>query len=225
MYAVCFGCSGRKTSALGRLPSSRSAAHASGELLWAVELSSAVYSPITACHPVGGQLHILLGTEEGRLHCLDASRGEERSRKQLGSPANSHALNTAGISSGAAPAVSSGRAWTTLDAHGEGRMGDAPCDHILCEEPGHLVGWEGDSRCLHLTLPEPSPGKPPSQCASQVWSCTNDGDLVLTKHGAAKPVVVAEARIGSPVFSSPVAFDNVVLFGCRDDHLYCVSME
>ena len=199
-----------------------------------MELASAVYSPIAAYQPVGGQLQILLGTEKGQLHCLEASSGEERSREQLSIPANSRGPNIVGISTGAAPAVSSERAWTTFEAHGEGRMGDVQCDHISCQEPGRTVGGEGNGRCEHqseqpsrqgpdaLSGGEPSPGTAPSHYASQVWSCTNDGDLVLTAHEGARTVMMAEARISSPIFSSPLAFDNIVLFGCRDDHLYCV---
>ena len=93
--------------------------HAAGELLWKVELASAVYSPITAYQPMDGQSLLLLGTEKGQLHCLDGRNGEECWREQLSSPTNTSGASAMGMSTGAAPAVSSERAWVTSEAGGK----------------------------------------------------------------------------------------------------------
>ena len=191
------------------MPSRGLTFHCAGEVLWKIELASAVYSPVTAYQPMDGQSLLLLGTEKGQLHCLGGCSGEECWRKQLSSPANTSGANTVGMSTGAAPAVRADRAWVTSEAGGE---------RLCAEEP-----W--DNREGPDLDPRPYPGRAPSNFAGQVWSCTNEGDLVLTGYEADRPVVKAEARIGSPIFSSPVAFENIVIFGSRDDHLYCVRFE
>ncbi len=183
--------------------------HCAGELLWKVELASAVYSPITAYQPMDGQTLVLLGTEKGQLHCLDGRNGEKCWREQLSGPINASGANTVGMSTGAAPAVSSERAWQTCEAGGERLCAEEPCDN--------REGPDLD--------PRPFAGRAPSNFASQVWSCINKGDLVLMRCQADRPAVKGEAHVGSPIFSSPVAFDDVVVFGSRDDHLYCVGFE
>lgn len=203
--------------------------HAAGESLWAVELAAAVFSPVTACQPARGHLQVLLGTESGQLHSLDARSGEVRWRAQLSGPADNCAPDTAGMSTGAAPAVSSERAF---EGAGE-RCGESVAwDTTSCAGPGRAAGSAGSGACLQQSEQPSGRGPdahggvqhPPGPAAGQVWSCTNDGDLVLASHDSGVPaVMMAEARLGSPIFSSPVAFDDVVVFGCRDDHLYCVS--
>ena len=190
-----------------------------------MELAAAVFSPVTAHQPMRGYLQVLLGTDKGQLHSFDARSGGVRWREQLGSSAESCGPSTAGISTGAAPAVSSERAWMTFEAGGEA-LAEEPWNDVPYAGPDRAMGRESSGRCDQqppVGVEQPS-GKLPGHSASQVWSCTNYGDLVLTRHEVDTPAVMVEAHIGSPIFSSPVAFDNIVVFGCRDNHLYCVRI-
>lgn len=184
---------------------------AAGELLWKVELASAVFSPITVYQPVDGPQQALIGAQTGHLHCLDASSGAEAWRKHLGCEEGDGGSGAA-ISTAAAPAVSSGAAWQRCcGASGDGGQGsvDSESCHPAAEPDNAANGAVGSSVAREAR-------------SDRVWSCTNAGELVVARRGH---MTVAEVRLDSQIFSSPVAFDDVVLFGCRDDQLYCVGLK
>ena len=187
---------------------------AAGELLWKVELASAVFSPITVYQPVSGPQQALIGTQTGHLHCLDASNGAEAWQKHLGCEEGDEG-SSAAISTAAAPAVSSGAAWQRCCGAGsDGGQGsvDSKSCHSAAELDNVAKGRVGSNVARELK-------------SDRVWSCTNAGELVVARCGMRGHVTVAGVRLDSQIFSSPVAFDNVVLFGCRDDQLYCVGLK
>ena len=187
---------------------------AAGELLWKVELASAVFSPISVYQPVNGPQQALVGRQTGHLHCLDASSGTEAWQKHLGCEEGDEG-SSAAISTAAAPAISSGAAWQQFygaSSHG----GEGVVDSMSCGSAPELdsvtEGVVGSDVARELRT-------------DRVWSCTNAGELVVARCGMTGHITVADARLDSQIFSSPVAFDDVVLFGCRDDQLYCVGLK
>lgn len=215
---------------------------AAGERLWRVELGSAVFSPIASFQPPVQPSQILLGTQTGQLLSLHAVTGHERWRKHLLSDHNGEPQNSEGISTAAAPAVISERAWEEFD-EASSEIGNS-CGQFHCRPVAREGCFMGESGvCIRNQLydelgkhtgPQYDLSVPGTESLlnrllrhseSRFWSCTNDGDLILTDFEEHGQVLVAEAHVGSQIFSSPVAFDNIVLFGCRDDHLYCVKLE
>ena len=178
--------------------------HAAGKHMWEAQLGSAVYSPITPVFLSDAQQHILIGTDSGQLHCLDAASGAECWRQHVGDKGNAQQTST-GISTAAAPRLAADILWDQF--------------HRNTQKDGTKAVLSLDE---HAEQPHASKL---SVLECQAWSCTNDGNLLLGSIEADRYSMMAEAQLNNEVFSSPVAFDQVVVFGCRDEHLYCVELH
>ena len=177
---------------------------AAGERMWETELGSAVYSPITPILLSDSKQHVLIGTDSGQLHCLDAVSGAECWRQRIGVEGSAQ-QRSKGISTAAAPRLAAGMLWERF------------CEAI--EKVGSKAVLSPNE---HAEQPGASKR---SSCESQAWTCTNEGDLLLGGIEADRYTIIAEAQLNNEIFSSPVAFDGMVVFGCRDEHLYCVKLE
>lgn len=199
-----------------------------GEPLWKAELASPVFSPIT-CNRLE---HVLIGTQAGHLHCLEAGSGAERWRQHIGCTDASKEARRTGISTAAAPAVSSHRAWEHFGSAGESapvqqnHINAAAEDRLMEINPTSVrdvSGPHADSG-QQFDMESKSIEQLCKSC-SLTWSCTNSGDVLVSRYEVDQQSTAADARIGSEIFSSPVAFDDLAVFGCRDEYLYCVRLE
>ena len=172
--------------------------------MWETQLGSAVYSPITPVFLSDAKQHVLIGTDSGQLHCLDPASGAECWRQNVGVEGNAQQTST-GISTAAAPRLAAESLWDQF--------------HKDTEENGTKAVNSLDE---HAEQPGASKH---SILDCQAWSCINNGDLLLTNIEADKCSIMAETQMNNEIFSSPVAFDQVVVFGCRDEYLYCVQLN
>lgn len=172
--------------------------------MWETQLGSAVYSPITPISMSDAKQRVLIGTDSGQLHCLDAASGVECWRQHVGVEGNGQQTST-GISTAAAPRLAAKVLWDQFrkDTEKDGTEAVLSLDEHA-EQPG----------ASKLSVLE-----------CQAWSSTNDGNLLLGSIEADRYSMMAEAQLNNEIFSSPVAFDQVVVFGCRDEHLYCVELN
>ena len=172
--------------------------------MWEIQLASAVYSPITPISTSDAKQRVLIGTDKGQLHCLDAATGVKCWRQHVGVEGDGQQTST-GISTAAAPRLAAEMLWDQFDKDTE---------------------KDGSKAVLSLDEYAEQPGADKlSVLECQAWSCTNDGNLLLGSIEPDRYSMMAEAQLNNEIFSSPVAFDQMVVFGCRDEHLYCVELN
>ena len=60
-------------------------------------------------------------------------------------------------------------------------------------------------------------------CVPCICACTTSGHVYILSAGCGR--VLGSLRLPGDIFSSPVAVDNHIVVGCRDNNVYCIGIN
>lgn len=174
------------------------------------------------------------GRRRGSLEALLPSPGLKEENYILEQPAEETSLTVEGVASmDPVPRGASNESYTDVVSGG-----------ILYERGDRLVYCRSDGTVGILALVGPTLSEASTTTSSGFWSGAPAGGCLGNPPGAEPGAVEAVTEAGTlsgntkggcvkerctvhlpgEVFSSPVFFNDIVVVGCRDDHLYCLNV-